>query len=162
VEALDGLAWVVQVSDLHLSAFNYLPDHYAHFGDKEGDLRCAPGASPRARRASRGGGGTAAGAPRARPRRSRAHAVAPGPPVAAELPTLMLSSRPTHWADRICHHCAWLGKLRCHGTHVPLAQGQGEAPPWACATRALRRGVRARAGCLRARCWRAWRPARCC
>ena len=39
-EPLDGLAWVVQVSDLHLSAFNYLPDQYAHFGDKEGDLRC--------------------------------------------------------------------------------------------------------------------------
>ena len=39
-EPLEGLAWVVQVSDLHLSAFNYLPDQYAHFGDKEGDLRC--------------------------------------------------------------------------------------------------------------------------
>lgn len=42
-EPLEGLAWVVQVSDLHLSAFNYLPDQYAHFGDKEGDLRCVRG-----------------------------------------------------------------------------------------------------------------------
>jgi hypothetical protein len=102
VEALDGVAWVVQVSDLHLSAFNYLPDHYARFGDKEGDLRCAPGAPRRARparrqRARRRCGACAAGL--AAPQQS-ARCV-PRTTVAVELPTLLLSSRPK---QGLCKH----------------------------------------------------------
>ena len=36
---LDGLAWFVQISDLHLSRYDHLPDRQKLYGDKLGDLR---------------------------------------------------------------------------------------------------------------------------
>ncbi len=37
---LDGIAWFVQISDLHLSRYDHLPDRQKLYGDKLGDLRC--------------------------------------------------------------------------------------------------------------------------
>ena len=40
---LDGVAWFVQISDLHLSRYDHLPDRQKLHGDKLGDLRrCSP------------------------------------------------------------------------------------------------------------------------
>ena len=36
---LDGVAWFVQISDLHLSRYDHLPDRQKLYGDKLGDLR---------------------------------------------------------------------------------------------------------------------------
>ena len=37
---LDGVAWFVQISDLHLSKYDHLPERQKLYGDKLGDLRC--------------------------------------------------------------------------------------------------------------------------
>ena len=37
---LDGVAWFVQISDLHLSRYDHLPNRQKLYGDKLGDLRC--------------------------------------------------------------------------------------------------------------------------
>ncbi len=36
---LDGVAWFVQISDLHLSKYDHLPERQKLYGDKLGDLR---------------------------------------------------------------------------------------------------------------------------
>jgi len=38
---LDGVAWFVQISDLHLSKYDHLPERHKLYGDKLGDLRCS-------------------------------------------------------------------------------------------------------------------------
>ncbi len=38
---LDGVAWFVQISDLHLSKYDHLPKRQKLYGDKLGDLRCS-------------------------------------------------------------------------------------------------------------------------
>ena len=38
--SLDGVAWFVQISDLHLSRYDHLPERQKLYGDKAGDLRC--------------------------------------------------------------------------------------------------------------------------
>ena len=44
---LDGVAWFVQVSDIHLGAYDAQPDYFRRYGDKAGDLRCiAPSHRP--------------------------------------------------------------------------------------------------------------------
>ncbi len=37
---LPGTAWFIQISDIHLSKFDHLPDRQKLYGDKAGDLRC--------------------------------------------------------------------------------------------------------------------------
>ena len=44
MDGLDDVAWFVQVSDVHLSAFDALPDRLRAYGDKAGDLRCCSSA----------------------------------------------------------------------------------------------------------------------
>ena len=39
-EGLDDVAWFVQISDTHLSAFEALPERFSLYGDKASDLRC--------------------------------------------------------------------------------------------------------------------------
>lgn len=40
ITKLDGVAWFVQISDLHLSKYDHLPERQKLYGDKLGDLRC--------------------------------------------------------------------------------------------------------------------------